>query len=223
MRDHDTIRRFDLLELSADDYWIVVKNGVLMAILAYILAGFLAATTSTESWFYVSMPPVVGVLYSLGMIWAAYGRLTPTQRARLTKQRDLIRRRQRMQVASEEATADRGEAVATMARLRELVTRMERIHPDEKVLADQIAGLEKVCGVLDDRTHADRHLVARYDRESQLLAVEIDALDILPGDADAALSARLAELEALDEEIEASERLRSAELELARFLGGVAA
>ncbi len=58
MRDQDTIRRFDLLTLSVDDYWIVVKNGVFIAILAYIVAGFLAATTSTESWFYVSMPPV---------------------------------------------------------------------------------------------------------------------------------------------------------------------
>ena len=176
MRDHDTIRRFDLLELSADDYWIVVKNGVLMAILAYILAGFLAATTSTESWFYVSMPPVVGVLYSLGMIWAAYGRLTPTQRARLTKQRDLIRRRQRMQVASEEAAADREGQSPRWPTARAGRTGWSDIHPDEKVLADQIAGLERVCGVLDDRTHADRHLVARYDRESQLLAVEIDAL-----------------------------------------------
>ena len=110
-----------------------------------------------------------------------------------------------------------------MARLRDLVTRMERIHPDEEALADQIAGLERVFGVLDDRTHADRHLVTHYDRESQLLGVEIDALDLIPGDADAALAARLAELEALDEEIEASDRLRSAQLELERFLGEVAA
>lgn len=128
-----------------------------------------------------------------------------------------------MQAASDDATADREAALAMMARLRDLVTRMERIHPDKEVLADQIAGLEKVFGVLDDRTHADWYLTTRYDRESQLLGLEIDALDIISGDAWAALAARLAELEALDEEIEASDRLRSAELELARFLGEVAA
>ena len=107
MRDQDTIRRFDLLELSQDDYWIILKCGVLIAILAYIVAGILAATTGAESWVYVSMPPTVGVLYSLWMIWAAHGRLTPAQRARLTKQRHLTRRRQRMQEASDEAAADR--------------------------------------------------------------------------------------------------------------------
>ncbi len=128
-----------------------------------------------------------------------------------------------MQAASDDATADREAALAMMERLRDLVTRMERIHPDTEVLADQIAGLEKVFGVLDDRTHADRHLIDRYDRESQLLGVEIDALDIVPWDAEGALAARLAELEALEEEIEESERRRSAELELERFLGEVAA
>jgi hypothetical protein len=223
MRDQDTIRRFDLLELSADDYWIVLKNGCVIAVLAYILAAMLAEATGIESWALVSAPPLLGVLYSLWMIWAANRRLTPTQRARLTKQRNLIRRRQRMQVVSDDATADREDALAMMERLRDLVTRMERIHPDKGVLADQIAGLEKVFGVLDDRTHADWYLIDRYDRESQLLGIEIDALDVVPGDAEAALAARLAELEALEEEIKEGERSRSAELELERFLGEVAA
>lgn len=223
MRDQDTIRRFDLLALSADDCWIILKNGVFIAVLAYIVAGMFAACTGIESWALVSTPPVVGVLYSSWMIWMAYHRLTPAQRARLTKQRDLIRRRQRMQAASDDAAADREAALAMMERLRDLISRMERLHPDKEVLADQIAGLEKVFGVLDDRTHADWHLMTKYDRESQLLDVEIDALDVVPWDADEALAARLAELEALKEEVEENERRRSAELELERFLGRVAA
>ena len=223
MRDRDTIRRFDLLTLSADDCWIILKNGVFIAILAYIVAGMFAAYTGTESWALVSTPPVVGVLYSSWMAWAAYHRLTPAQRARLTKQRDLIRKRQWVQAASDDAAADREAALAMMERLRDLISRMERLHPDNEVLADQIAWLEKVYGVLDDRTHADWHLMTRYDRESQLLGIEIDALDVVPWDADDALAARLAELDALEEEVEESDRRRSAELELERFLRGVAA
>lgn len=223
MRDQDTIRRFDLLELSADDYVIILKCGVLIAVLAYIVAGMFAAFTGIESWALVSTPPIIGALYSAWMIWAAYHRLTPTQRARLTKQRHLIRRRQRMQAASDDAASDREAALAMMERLRDLITRMERIHPDKEVLAHQIAGLEKVFSVLDDRTQVDWQLMTRYDRESQLLGVELDALDVLPWDAEAALVARLAELEALEEEIEESERRRSAELELERYLGEVAA
>ena len=223
MRDQDTIRRFDLLTLSADDYWIILKNGVFIAILAYIVAGFLAAGTSTESWFYLSMPPVVGVLYSLGMIWVNNRRLTPAQRARLTRQRDLTLRRQRMQAASDEATADWEAALAKMAKLRELVTRMAGIQPDAVAMAEQAAGLERVIRVLDDRIRADRELITKYDLESQMLAVEIEALDIILGDAEGALAVRLAELEALEEEIEESDRRRSAELELERFLGEVAA
>jgi len=223
MRDQDTIRRFDLLELSADDCWIILKNGVFIAILAYIVAGMFAACTGIESWALVSTPPVVGALYSFWMAWAAYHRLTPAQRARLTKQRNLIRRRQRMKAASDDAAADREAALAMMERLRDLMNRMERLHPDKEVLAVQIAGLERVFGVLDDRTHADWILMTRYDRESQLLGVEIDALDVLPWDADAALEARLAELEALEEELEENERRRSAERELERFLMELAA
>ena len=223
MRDQDTIRRFDLLTLSVDDCWIILKNGVFIAILAYIVAGMFAACTGIESWALASIPPVLGVLYSSWMIWAAYRRLTPAQRARLTKQRDLIRKRQKVQAASDDAAADMGAALAMMERLRDLMTRMERIHPDKEVLADQIAGLEKVFGLLDDRTHADRHLIDSYDRESQLLGVEIDALDVVPWDAEGALAARLAELDALEAEVEESELRRSAELELELFLGEVAA
>jgi hypothetical protein len=221
MRDQDTIRHFDLLELSLDDYWIIVKCGLLIALLAYIVALFVAAATGTESLLLVTIPPVVGVLYSLGMIWAASRRLTPTQRERLTKQRDLIARRGRMQVAADEATADNEAAVAMMARLRDLVTRMERLHAE--LLADRIAELETVIGVLEDRTHINQHLLTRCDRECQLLAVEIDVLDIIPSDAREELAARVAEMEALDQELEASQRQRSAEVELDRFLGEAAA
>lgn len=221
MRDQDIIRRFDLLELSADDYWIVFKNGVLFAILAYIVAGFLAATTSTESWFYVSMPPVIGVLYSLWMIWMANRRLTPIQRDRLTRQRELMAARGRMEAASGKSAADREATLAHMARLRDLIARMIRLDSDQ--LADRIAELKELYKSLDDRERADRHLMTRYDCEREFLTVQIDALDIFPEESQIALGARLAEIEALGAEIEASQRLRSAELELERFLGQVAA
>jgi len=221
MRDQDTIRRFDLLELSAEDYVIILKCGVLIALLSYVVAIFVAATTGTESSLLVSVPPVVGALYSLWMVWAAHRRLTPDQRARLTRQRDLIARQRRLRAAAEEATADREEALAQMARLGDLLARMERFHAE--LLAGRIEELRAAIRSLDDRTHTDRHLVNRYERECQLLGVEIDALDLFTGEVQAALQARLEELEAIEEEIEASERLRGAALELARYLGEVAA
>jgi regulator of RNase E activity RraA len=100
---------------------------------------------------------------------------------------------------------------------------MAGIQPDAVAMAEQAAGLERVIRVLDDRIRADRELITKYDLEAQMLAVEIEALDIILGDAEGALAVRLAELEALEEEIEESDRRRSAELELERFLGEVAA
>lgn len=220
MRDQDTIRRFDLLELSAEDYWVILKCGILIGILAYVVAIFVAAATGTESSLLVAVPPVVGVLYSLWMIWAANRRLTPDQRARLTRQRDLIAKQRRMRAAAEEARADREEALAQMARLRDLEARMERFHTE--LLAGRIVDLRAVIRCLDDRMHTDRHLVNRYERECQLLEVEIDALDLFTADVQAALQTRLEELQELEGEIEASQRLQSAALELARYLGEVA-
>jgi hypothetical protein len=218
MRDQDTIRRFDLLKLSGDDYWTIIKNGCAIAVLAYIVAAMIAQGTSVASWAFVSTPPVLGLLYSLWMIWLANRRLTPTQRERLTRQGDLMADRGRMQAASGKAAADREATLAHMARLRDLITRMIRLDSDQ--LADRIARLKELYKCLDDRERADRHLMARYDCECDLLTLQIDALDIFPEEAQIALGARLAELEALDAEIEDSQRRRSAETELARFLEG---
>jgi hypothetical protein len=74
MRDEAVVRRFDLLELSPGDYWIVVKCGLLIMTLAYIIAGLITASTGEESWLFVFTPPAVGVVYSAWMIWAAHRR-----------------------------------------------------------------------------------------------------------------------------------------------------
>jgi len=56
MRDHEVVRRFDLLRLSRGDYWIIIKCGLLIAASAFVVAGILAVVTSTESWSYVCTP-----------------------------------------------------------------------------------------------------------------------------------------------------------------------
>ncbi len=221
MRDQDTIRRFDLLELSGEDYWTIIKNGCLIALLAYIVAAMIAQGTSVASWAFVSTPPVLGLLYSLWMIWLANRRLSTPQKERLTRQRDLMTELSRMEVASGKAAADREATLAQLARLRDLITRMIRLDSDQ--LADRITNLEELYKSLVDRERADRHLMARYDFGREFLTLQIDMLDFFPEEAQTALGGTLAELAALNAELESSQRLRNAVMEVEGFLGEAAA
>jgi len=217
VRDQDTIRRFDLLELSTDDYWSILKGGCLVALLALVEVAILVAGTDTETWAAVWLPPLAGVVYAIWMLWHAKRRLTPAQRRRLHWQRGLLRKGECLQAARGEVNVDRTDLLAQMAQLRDQITRMIRLDADQ--LADEIAALKELYKCLDDRERIDRELLGLYDHECQVLVAEADALDIFPEAAQEALATRLAELAELKEVIASSVRHRDAERELDRLLG----
>lgn len=216
MRDQDVLRRFDLLELSLKDYWTVFKCGLLITTLAYVGAGIIAASTETESWFFVFAPPLIGLLYAVWMVYAANRRLTPPQRERLTEQRDLLERHEASKAASDATSADLMTTQARINHLLDLALRMKRL--DAESLPERMAEVEGVIKMLERRVRTDGLLIAGYDHECQLLAVEIEALDIVLSDEGTALDAKLADLAALEESIRDGRRRRAAELEVSRFL-----
>lgn len=199
MRDHEVVRRFDLLRLSRGDYWIIIKCGLLIAASAFVVAGVLAVVTSTESWSYVCTPPLIGILYSLWMTWAAGKRLTPTQRDRLTTQVMLIRQCEALRAASNSAAADLETTQARIKILIELTLRMRHVDADR--LAERIAEVEETIKTLELRVRTNELLVAGYDHEYQRLEVEIEALDIVQGSSGAGLESKLAELAGLEENV----------------------
>lgn len=221
MRDQDTLRRFDLLELSRQDYWTILQCGFLIGLLCAVGIGMVGAVLHVEHLLLNLLPPVLGVLYMVWMIWLANRRLNPEQRRRLSNQRDLVRREQRLRIAQASASEDQAAAQARANKLRDLALRMKRL--DIHLLAEQIERAEVAADLLERRVGVDRELIARYELQCQLLAAEIDALDVVTEGPASDLAARIAELEALNEEIEASRRERDASLELSRYLREVAA
>lgn len=197
MRDEEVVRRFDLLELSPGDYWIVAKCGLLIMTFAYIMAGVIAANTGVESWLFVFTPPAVGVLYSAGMIWAANRRLSPAQRTRLAQQRALTVRLEDFRAASAVAATDSATTGARLNQLRDLAVRMKRL--DAKYLTDRVGEIEGLITSLEEQVQLDAWLSAAYDHECQLLSIQVDTLDTAPPENTSVLEAKLAELAVLKE------------------------
>lgn len=219
MLDDDSVDRFDLLELSTDDYWTILKCGVLIAILAYMGAGALASATSTKSWLCVIFPPLAGILYAVWMIVAARGRLTPQQRTRLTGLRALLQEKERLESASHSAAADAAAIQARINALLDFALRMKRL--DAVLLADRIAETETLVGTFERLLAVTRELIAGIDHEQELLEVEIDARGLLAHDAEEALRVRVAELAEDAGRVEEWRRVRAAALELEGFLAAI--
>jgi len=216
MRDEEVVRRFDLLELSPGDYWIVAKCGLLIMTFAYIMAGVIAANTGVESWLFVFTPPAVGVVYSAWMIWAANRRLSPIQRVRLREQRDLTIRLEALQTSSGTLAGDSATTQARIGKLLDLALRMKRL--DAGYMAERISEIEWVIESLRRELRANDLLMAGYDFECQLLLVEIDALDIVPKYSGAGLHRKALELSALEQLAHNRRRLHAADMEVAILL-----
>ena len=216
MRDQDTIRRFDLLELSRQDYWTILQCGFLIGLLSAVGVGMVGAMWHGEPLLFDLLPPVLGVVYMVWMVWLANRRLNPEQRRRLSTQRELVRREQGLRASRDSASFDMDAAKAQANKLRDLALRMKRL--DLAALGEQIEQAEAAADLLERRVRVDRELIARYGHECELLTAKIDALDIATAGLPGALASRLAELEALEEELETVRRIRDAELELSKYL-----
>lgn len=216
MRDQDTIRRFDLLELSRDDYRTILYCGLVLGVLFAVGLGIIGALWHFEYWVLGWIPPVIGVLYMTWMVWMANRRLNPEQRRRLSNQRELVRQEQRLRAACDSATRELGQAQAQANKLRDLALRLKRLGLG--LVDEQIERTGDAAGLLEHLVRVDRELIAECQAECELLAAEIDALDVTPAVPAADLASRIAELEDLEEEIHARRRLRVAEEELSRYL-----
>jgi hypothetical protein len=218
MLDHEIIRRFDLLKPSRAVYESAYRRGFWMMVLAYLVIGMIMSGADFQPVVTLLMPVLIGIASAAFRIHAAHTVLSPSQRSRLERQLALVKRQKALFAAGNAAREDIRSCQAARQKLEELTARMQRL--DAGGFGERIAELAEARAHWEGRIWADERLIAGYDHECQMLAIEIDALDepdIIPTDA-SPLEAKMAELEELRKIASERQRRRAAELEVSEVL-----
>jgi hypothetical protein len=218
MLDYETIRRFDLLKPPKQAYERAYRRGFWMFVLSFIVVAVVMSGADTVPEWTLWGPMLFGVAFALLQVQAVRGVLSPAQRTRLERQLVLVRRQDALRAASQAASEDINASEAARQKLLELASRMQRL--DAHGFRDRIAELAQARAHWEGRVLANERLIAGYDHEWQMLAIEIDALDepdIIPTDA-SPLEAKMTELEALGKLASERQRRRAAEAEVSSML-----
>ena len=219
MLEYETLRRFDLLKPPRQAYESAWRYGFGVAVFAFILIQVVMGSADQNGWVSLFTPAVIGVLYALMKIRDAHGILSDAQRSRLKKQLVLVERQEALKAAGAAAANEIESSKAAMMKLAELSLRMQRL--DDGTYGARIADLAQARAHWARRITINERLIAGYEHEWQMLAIEIDALDmpeIFPENATETVDARAAELEALEESAGERRRRRAAEAEVSTML-----
>ena len=219
MLEYETLRRFDLLKPPRQAYESACRYGFGVAVFAFILIQVVMGSADQNGWVSLFTPAVIGVLYALMKIRDAHGILSDAQRSRLQKQLVLVERQEALKAAGAAAANEIESSKAAMTKLAELSLRMQRL--DDGTYGARIADLAQARAHWARRIKVNERLIAGYEHEWQMLAIEIDALDmpeIFPENATETVDARAAELEALEESAGERRRRRAAEAEVSTML-----
>lgn len=215
MLEFETRRRFDLLKPPRQVYASAWRQGFWVAVGACIVILLIVPDAFQNGWVSLFTPAVIGGLYALLQIHAAESVLSDAQRSRLKGQLVLVEQQEKLKAASTAAGGEIETGKAAMAKLAELSLRMQRL--DDGTYGARIADLAHARAHWARRIKVNERLIAGYEHEWQMLAIEIDALDmpeIFPECGSAVMDAKVAELEALEESARERRRRRAAESEV---------
>jgi len=219
MLEYEARRRFDLLKPPPQVYESAWRQGFWVAVGACIVILIIVPDAFQNGWVSLFTPAVIGFLYALSKIHAVRSVISPAQRKRLMGQLDLMQRQKALKAASTAAEAEIESSKAAMTKLAELSLRMRRL--DDGTYGARIAELAQARAHWAQRIKVNERLIAGYEHEWQMLAIEIDALDlpeIFPAGASEALDAKTAEAEAMEEAAADRRRRRAAEAEISSLL-----
>ncbi len=176
MLEYETLRRFDLLKPSRQAYESAWRRGFWVGVLACIIIQIIMGDADQNGWVSLFIPAVIGVLYALSQIHLAHGVLSDAQRSRLQKQLVLVERQEALKAAGTAAAEAIESSKAAMTKLAELSLRMQRL--DDGTYGARIADLAQARAHWARRIKINERLIAGYEHEWQMLAIEIDALDM---------------------------------------------
>jgi hypothetical protein len=219
MDDLETHRRFDLLKPPRQAYESACRHGFWIGLLAYLVILVVLPHGQENVWGSLVTSLVIGGLAALSKIHEAHTVISPPQRKRLGQQLVLVQRQEALRAAGAAAAEEIESSQAAMAKLAELSLRMQRL--DDGTYGDRIAELARARAHWARRLKVNERLIAGYEHECQMLAIEIDALDspeIFPAQIASDLDAKAAELVALEETAGERRRRRAAEAEVINML-----
>ena len=219
LRDEDTFRRFDMLKPSQEAFESALRRGFWMFVLAYIVVAVVMSGADTVPEWTLWGPMLFGAAWAGWRLLLVYNVLSPRQRTRLEGQSTLVQRQKALTAAREAAVEEIESGREALVKLAELALRMTRL--DAAGFAERLAELEQARRHWIERLMANERLIAGYDHECQMLAIEIDALDtpeIFHASDSTAMDAKMAELEALEEAAGERRRRRAAESEISTML-----
>jgi hypothetical protein len=219
MDDLETHRRFDLLKPPRQAYESACRHGFWIGLLAYLVILVVLPHGQQYVWGSLVTPLVIGGLAALSKIHEAYTVISPPQRKLLGQQLVLVQRQEALRAAGAAAAEAIESSKAAMMKLAELSLRMQRL--DDGTYGARIADLAQARAHWARRIKISERLIAGYEHEWQMLAIEVDALDmpeIFPENAPETRDAKAAELEALEEAAGERRRRRAAEAEVSTML-----
>ena len=146
-------------------------------------------------------------------------KLTAEEQRRIEDSQSLLAKKSALVEARAATFADWDRKHVIADQVFKLVEKMRVV--DEQVYAGRIARLLAACQLLAEQVEIDTALMHGYDRAMAMIDIEVESLSTvgeLTGTASASIDAKIAELDALKEEIQERERALVANEELESFL-----
>lgn len=196
-----------------------IGRGAIVAAVLLMLAGAIESLTETSSWLYSLVPAIGGVVWS----FRAYASVPPLLDREERRRRDaevaLSHEREKLASSRSHTVSELARVRQQIARLIELSERMRAL--DASVYEARLGAFERTQTRLEEYVRACQQLIADYERADAMLAIELDALQVMqfrPDATGAALVSRLQDLEELGDELHRRQLLLAADAEVDQLL-----